>query len=47
MVAACNEANLPSQLEAQQLDRHFSPNLGLGLERTVSIIVGVPVEGQF
>ena len=46
MVVAGNEANFPSQLEAQKLDKHFSPNLGPGLERTVSIIVGVPVERQ-
>lgn len=46
MVAACNEANFPSQLEAQQPDKHFSPNLGPGLERTVGIIVRVLFERQ-
>lgn len=39
MVATCNEANSPSQLEAQKLDEHFSHNLDPESERTVSIVV--------
>ena len=41
MIAACNKANSPSQLEAQKLDEHFSHNLDPESEHTVSSVVGI------
>jgi hypothetical protein len=39
MVAVCNKANSPLQLEAQKQEKHFSPNLDPESGHTVSYVM--------